>query len=240
MKSWFANWFDTEYYHILYQHRDYAEAERFMGNFLKKWNPKPGDMVLDLACGKGRHSIFLAGKGLTVTGVDLSANSIREAQKHEAPNLDFYVHDMRRMSWIRNFDAVCCLFTSFGYFETDGEHLATLRNVKTALKPGGLFVLDFINPAKFIPYFPHEETKILNDIKFELHKQVLNGFIVKDIRFEDKGQAFHFQEKVRAFTLSELKEMLTKSGFEHVQVYGNYDFGPYDELHSDRMIFECR
>src|SRR5690554_744393 len=82
-EGWFETWFDTSYYHILYQNRDFVEAERFITNLLAFLKLPAGSNCLDLACGKGRHSVFLNKHGLKVTGVDLSENSINEAKTFE-------------------------------------------------------------------------------------------------------------------------------------------------------------
>ncbi len=81
MKNWFAKWFDTKYYHILYKDRDYQEARMFIDNITSYLNLPEKAKVLDLACGKGRHSIYLNKLGFDVVGADLSENSINEAKK---------------------------------------------------------------------------------------------------------------------------------------------------------------
>ena len=69
-QNWFASWFDTDYYHILYKDRDYDEAELFMNHLTNYLNIPEGGTILDLACGKGRHSVFLNDLGFDVTGAD--------------------------------------------------------------------------------------------------------------------------------------------------------------------------
>ena len=76
-QNWYASWFDTPYYHILYKDRGYDEAQAFMRALMAYLKPKDSAKILDLACGKGRHSVFLNSLGYNVTGVDLSKNSIR-------------------------------------------------------------------------------------------------------------------------------------------------------------------
>ena len=95
--KWFQSWFNTSYYHLLYRNRDYKEAEVFIKNIVKYLNLDKDDSILDLACGKGRHSIFLNSLGFNVTGLDLSKNSIKEAKTKESSSLHFYVHDMRNL-----------------------------------------------------------------------------------------------------------------------------------------------
>lgn len=74
--TWFTSWFDTPFYHILYKDRDDTEAQHFMDKLTGYLNIPEGGSILDLACGKGRHSIYLNSLGFDVTGADLSENSI--------------------------------------------------------------------------------------------------------------------------------------------------------------------
>ena len=60
---WYENWFDSKYYHILYKNRDASEANQFIKNLINKLNLEKNDRILDVACGKGRHSIFLNSLG---------------------------------------------------------------------------------------------------------------------------------------------------------------------------------
>ena len=94
---WFENWFDSPYYHILYKDRDYKEAEIFISNLINFLKPPKESKLLDLACGAGRHSIFINKMGYDVTGVDLSKNSIDTALAHKNDSLQFDTHDMRDM-----------------------------------------------------------------------------------------------------------------------------------------------
>ena len=82
-KEWFTSWFDSPFYHILYKDRDYTEAQQFMDNLTNYLNIPEGGKILDLACGKGRHSIYLITLGYNITGIDLSANSITHAKQFE-------------------------------------------------------------------------------------------------------------------------------------------------------------
>jgi len=120
-KKWFQHWFNSPYYHILYQQRDHAEAEFFIDNLCAYLKPAANARLFDIACGRGRHSIYFNSKGFDVTGIDLSIASIKYAKQYENKQLHFYVHDMRYLFYVNYFDIALNLFTSFGYFETDQE-----------------------------------------------------------------------------------------------------------------------
>jgi 2-polyprenyl-3-methyl-5-hydroxy-6-metoxy-1,4-benzoquinol methylase len=143
-KDWFVSWFDTPYYHKLYKHRDDVEAQKFMDKLVAYLNVAEGASILDLACGKGRHSIYLNGLGYHVTGLDLSEQSIEYAKQFENEHLQFKVHDMRK-NMSENYDIVFNLFTSFGYFETVDEDVEVLTNIKNAVNEYGIAVIDYLN-----------------------------------------------------------------------------------------------
>jgi len=234
--AWFANWFDTPYYHILYKNRNFDEAKNFVNKLVEHLNPTEGSTILDLACGSGRHSRHLAALGFQVTGVDLSPKSIVEASQYESENLEFYVLDMRDSFRIRYYNYIFNIFTSFGYFDTKNEHIKTLKSIKKGLKTDGIFVLDFFNAHKTIQNLKSSETKIVDGIEFQLKRYVKNGIIHKEIRFSDKGQDFFYTEKVHGFTLDDFKAFFEIVGMEIDQIFGNYQLDAFDKENSNRLI----
>ena len=145
MQTWFKEWFNTTYYHQLYFKRDDKEAADFIDKLITHLKPAPGSLMLDVACGKGRHSIQLSGKGFDVTGIDLSEDSILDALKNENEQLHFFQHDMRLPFWINYFDYAFNFFTSFGYFKTQREHDNAIRTIAQSIKPNGILVIDYLN-----------------------------------------------------------------------------------------------
>ncbi|MEY3861112.1 MAG: hypothetical protein RIS50_1393, partial [Bacteroidota bacterium] len=140
--KWFESWFDTAYYHALYEHRNDAEAAEFMDRLLGHLGLELGSKVMDVACGKGRHSAHLASRGLKVCGFDLSENSINIARGLNVVGADFLVHDMRQPFPMTEVDAVFNVFTSFGYFDDPAEDAQVLMNMASACKRGGYVVQD--------------------------------------------------------------------------------------------------
>ena len=133
--TWFKDWFNSPYYHKLYAHRDEMEAAGFIDKLIAHLQPAKGARMLDVACGKGRHSMQLAANGFDVTGIDLSKESIAYALQNESDHLHFYEHDMRLPFWINYFDVAFNFFTSFGYFNTQREHDNAIRTIATSLSP---------------------------------------------------------------------------------------------------------
>lgn len=235
-KCWFESWFDSPYYHILYQNRDFTEARQFIDALLRFLGPAVDCKFLDLACGKGRHSIYLNSKGYDVTGIDLSENSIRQARAFENDHLHFAVWDMRKTYRKEGFHFVLNLFTSFGYFETRAEHLDALRAVCENLKEEGVFVLDFLNAEFVSKNTLGRETVERNGIVFHTNKKMEDNKIIKDISFKSEDGDSFYTEEVWAFTKKDLEEMLETACFEIMHRFGDYALRPFDAATSPRLI----
>ncbi|PRZ27838.1 class I SAM-dependent methyltransferase [Flavobacterium granuli] len=234
-ETWFSSWFDTPYYHILYKDRNYREAQVFMDNLTHYLNLPEKAKVLDLACGKGRHAIYLNQLGFDVIGADLSENSIAEATKNANETLHFKVHDMRE-AFEEKYDAIFNLFTSFGYFENDDDNLKTLKAIKESLSEYGFAVIDFMNVNQVLDTLVPEEIKTVDGIDFHLKRYLKDGHIHKEIDFEDKGQKFHFTEKVKALTLEDFENLMEEAGIYLLDIFGDYKLKKFHKTESERLI----
>ncbi|MDD3722247.1 MAG: class I SAM-dependent methyltransferase [Lutibacter sp.] len=234
-KDWFASWFDTSYYHILYKHRDYSEGQSFLKNLISFLNLNKNEFVLDLGCGKGRHSIYLNSLGFKVIGADLSKNSIDYAKQFETETLKFVKHDMRD-SFKTKFDVILNLFTSFGFFEDDAEDIAILQNIKNELNTDGIAIIDFMNAKKVISELVSEEVQTIDGITFKLNRYVKNGFIIKEINFDADGKHHTYYEKVKSLDLPKINSYLNSVGFKIKYTFGNYQLEDFNEETSDRLI----
>lgn len=234
-KSWFDDWFNTSYYHLLYNHRNDKEAQLFMHNLTSFLQLPPSTSILDLACGKGRHAVYLNSLGYTVFGADLSSESIQHAQQFSNSTLSFFEKDMREPFGVK-VDAVFNLFTSFGYFEDDLQDIQVLKNITEALKPGGVAVIDYLNVGKTIPNLVAEEVVQRGELNFYIKRSVQNGFIIKDIQFTDGQQSYHFTERVKVIDLTKFKNYCAQAGLKINHIFGNYNLQPFEESNSDRLI----
>lgn len=234
--EWFASWFDTKYYHTLYQHRDEKEAKIFIQKLIENLQIPKGEKVLDLACGKGRHSITLNELGYDVIGADLSSNSIAIASKSSKPGLHFVVHDMRETIPNTSFSAVFNLFTSFGYFDKESDNLKVLESIHKMLEEKGLLIIDFMNITHVINKLTPEETKNINGIEFRISKKYDGKHIFKEIKFEDNREKFHYTEKVQVLTFEIFEKLLSQTGFKILRTFGDIDLNPFDKINSDRLI----
>ncbi len=235
-KLWFKDWFNSPYYHILYKKRDDKEAQGFMDALCKHLQLNPNHKVWDLACGKGRHSIYLNSKGCNVIGTDLSDNNISEALKNANETLEFYKHDMRTPFRINYFTHVFNLFTSIGYFEDERDNLKVFKNVYNSLKPGGIFVIDFFNVIDVKSCMLADNKMTVDGIEFHICKSVVGNKIIKRIEFSDKGKDYYFEEKVSLLNKKLFTDMGAAAGFTLSETFGDYQLNPFDEKNSDRLI----
>lgn len=238
--SWFEQWFDSHYYHLLYKNRNDEEARFFIDNLVKKLSLNSGSKILDLACGKGRHAIYLNSLGFDVTGIDLAEESINTAKKAENEMLSFFVHDMRELYWADYFDAILNLFTSFGYFDEESDNLNTLQSVYDSLKPGGVFVIDYLNAAKASSELIAAEIITIDTIEFHISRKIKNDFIVKNIEVRDGDSVQLFMEKVQLLFPGNFQEYFTTIGFEIIEMWGDYSLNNFDIGSSERLIIVGR
>ncbi|MBR9861496.1 class I SAM-dependent methyltransferase [bacterium] len=235
MADWFETWFDSDYYHLLYKDRDDREAAQFISNLVDYIQPSKSDHFLDLACGKGRHSIFLNNLGYTVDGADYSENNIELAKQSENRNLHFYLQDMRE-ELPKKYNVILNLFTSFGYFENDEEHAQTIQNIESALLPDGIFVLDFMNVEKVRKNLVPNEAFSRDGVKFEISRVIEHKTVIKTIKVIDEDVVKVYKEEVRAFKKNRLAEMIEASGLKIRNIFGDYNLNPFEESTSDRLI----
>jgi SAM-dependent methyltransferase len=234
--EWFKDWFNSSYYHYLYQHRNEDEAAAFITNLISFLNLQPQQLVWDLACGKGRHAKFMASKNLFVIGTDLAENSIYEAQQQVCDHLEFYVHDMRRPFRSNYFDAVTNLFTSIGYFKNDNDNVKVFQNVYHALKPGGLLVVDFFNAAWVKSIMVPEATVERPNMTFHIRKRIEDKAIIKNIQFEEEGKHFVFEERVSLLDTTDFDRYATLAGLKRIHTFGDYALNAFDSKTSERLI----
>ena len=227
------NWFNSDYYHILYKNRDKKEAEFFINNLIKKLKIKKKSKILDLACGVGRHSFYLNKKGMNVIGIDNSENNIKKAKKFENKFLKFKKKEMTE-DYGQEFDFIFNLFTSFGYIN-EKHNLNTFKSINNSLINHGILVIDYLNVFKLKEELVEKETKKIGNIIFNIKRSFKDNFIVKKIKIKDNNEIFYFEERVMELTKNDFQDYLKKFNFEILDVYGNYNLEKYHK-NSERLI----
>lgn len=236
--DWFEQWFGEDYLHI-YQHRDETEAEHAIELIASNLAGRGIAAVLDLGCGAGRHTKVMAERWWTL-GLDLSTALLKVARK-ESPDAPYVRADMRELPFAdESFDLVVNLFTSFGYFEDDGEHARVLSRVCAATRHGGTFVIDFLNAGhvrrELVPY----DERVENGITIEQTRTISpdDRFVEKRIRL--RGRDKEYIERVRLLSEEDLEEMLTAAGFEVAKRFGDYNGASWSEDSPRTILFASR
>lgn len=241
-KAWYYDWFDSPFYHRLYFERDEEEARQIIHKLIHFLEPPPGSRMLDVACGRGRHSRVLAEMGFDVTGFDLSFNSVEYAKQFEKENLSFYQHDIRLPFWINYFDYAFNFFTSFGYFATRREHDDAMRTIAASLIPGGHFIIDYLNVHYAEDHLVRHELKNIAGTGFEIDRWDDEHHFYKKISVHDASLIVpeEHTEKVVKFSLGDFTDLLSFQHMQVTEVFGDYNLIPYDVRKTPRLIIVAR
>ncbi|MBL7730893.1 MAG: class I SAM-dependent methyltransferase [Chitinophagaceae bacterium] len=240
--DWYKDWFSSPFYHKLYFERDEKEAEAFIKKLAAHLRPAPASLMLDVACGKGRHSKTLASLGFDVTGIDISFESIAAAKQYESANLSFFVHDMRLPFRSNYFDHAFNFFTSFGYFKTRREHDDAIRTIARSLKPGGCFTVDYLNVHYAENHLVHNEEKNIGGTRYEIHRWDDETHFYKKITVSDASLTvpIEYTEKVAKFSPGDFTDMFSFQGLQVQEVFGDYQLNAYDVRKTPRLIIVAK
>ncbi len=239
--NWFEEWFDSPLYEKLYAYRNKDEADELADLVEHEIPVYDYPSILDLGCGRGRHAITFAERGYRVTGLDLSDQAIlqarRFAKEKELDNVQFQVGDMRRPLEME-FDAILNLFTTFGYFLKDDENTRVISSVSRMLKPGGVFILDYLNARQVRENLVPEEEESFRDMSVHIQKKIKDNMVYKTITFSgDKlRKPIEYQERVKLYGLDWFRKNLEKVDLTLTKTYGSYNGEPFNENESPRLI----
>ncbi len=239
MKDWFKEWFNSDLYLKVYNHRGSEDAEKLVDLILSFINPVKQSKILDSACGVGRHSNYLAEKGFNVFGFDLSKNLLLEASeraKEKNLNVKYLLTDIRTACFKTKFDIILNMFTSFGYFENDEENFCFFRNAKSFLKDDGYLVIDYFNPIYLRSNLVVNSHKLFNDILIDEHRLFEGNRIKKKINIKNENDVFEFEESVALYEFCELKSRFEEMNFKILKTFGDYSGHDFVEEKSERII----
>lgn len=234
---WYSTSFGREYVK-LYPHRNDEEATSQVNhilNVLGSSTPRKGlRNILDVGCGGGRHSAAFAKHGFSCVGIDLSADLLAFTRFHES--VSYVRADMRRIPFLpESFDLLCSMFTSFGYFDTDSEHLALLKGWRE--QTSHYLVLDYLNRSHVIETLvPREEVALEGRTAFiERHISDDGRRVEKTVKVKAADKEESFVESVRMYDLQEMRQLLINSRFRIQHIFGNWEGGEWHPV-SERLI----
>jgi SAM-dependent methyltransferase len=232
------DWYDREDFwstwgSVMFSRERWEMAPEDVDKVISLTQAKPGDSVLDLCCGPGRHALELARRGFLVTGVDRTKRYLEEARrrvKMEGLYVKFIQKDMRDFRQPRAFDAAINLFTSFGFFEDQKDDRKVIQNIWASLKDGGTLVMDLIGKEIMARIFQERDwQEIDGGIMLEERKVSQDwGWVENRWILLKDGKVREFKFSLRPYSAVELTGMLADCGFSKTEVYGSLAGTPYD------------
>lgn len=239
-KDWYETYFDENYLKI-YMNRNEEASNKELESLMEWVSWEPGQHVLDLCCGFGRHSRWLAQKGLRVTGVDLSTTLLQEAIRRTINQDIRYMHaDARNIPFHEEMDLVVSMFTSFGYFPEDTENALVISRVSQALKPGGYFLFDYLNPGYLRLHLNPFSSSTQGDMVINQYRSIQEPYVCKKIIINENDKEKQYEERIRLYDLDSMTAMLEQNHLQIHHLFGDYDASSYDLTESPRMIFICQ
>ena len=172
---------------------------------------------------------------MRVTGIDLSEESIREARVNCAEGV-FHVHDMREPFAMGTFDMAVCLFTSLGYSTDRADDQRGMNAAARALKPGGRFVLDLMNTTRVCRELVGSERVEAEGATFDIERSMEGRDIVKRIHVRDGENDLRFVERVHAFELQEIENIVERAGLRIFDRTDGPPFTAFDVHSAERLV----
>jgi len=238
--DWYEEWFGEDY-KLIYPHRNEEEAKEQVKFASQHISIPEGAKVLDLCCGCGRHAVELMRLGYDVIGLDLSEELLNMAcARADECEMDvqFIQGDMREIPYENHFDLVVNFFTSFGYFQDDAENQKVLSAISKALKPGGKFLMDYINPDNVAKGLVEKDEKDIPNGTHVIQERWIDESprrVNKKITMIKDDEESIYRESVRMYSHEEMCEMIAAAGLELTHVYGDFTGSHYNK-DSARMV----
>jgi SAM-dependent methyltransferase len=239
MKEWFKDWFNSEEYLNVYQHRNNDDAQKLLKLILRETKLAKGASILDAACGAGRHSINLSLKGFKVTGFDLSKTLLKKAKSDSLLNkveVDLFCADLRKIYLRKKFDLVINLFTSFGYFSNDEENFRFAGTAFDLLNENCYYVLDYFNSYNLENNLVPETITVNGNKKVKEIRRIENGRVVKEILIENGETSNAYVESVHLYSQEKIISEFEKIGFKLDKYFGDYNGAVFNKNKSNRLI----
>ena len=214
---------------------DYEKLADFLCALIKENEKTKTSLVLDLACGTGKLTFMLRERGYDMTGVDLSAEMLSEAQdyahEHEINDVLFLCQDMRSFELYGTVDACVSTLDSINYLTKLSDVEKCFKLVHNYLIPDGIFIFDMNTPHRFKNVYAQNDFVLENDTSLLAWQNDYNEK-TKICRFylsifeENKDGTYDRYNEVqaeRSYSKKQIESLLKKCGFELLATYGDTD-----------------
>lgn len=224
----------------------WAEAPGIADSICKIAGLSKGSSILDAGCGPGRVAVEFALLGLDVTGVDLiqaELDAAKETADDENVKINLVKADLREYSTDKKFDCAVNLYTSFGYCDAIEDDLKILKQIAAAIKDDGFFILECTSREIAVRYFTEGEwferagKTVLTQFSVE---GAWEGLRSKWILIDNTtGRRIEHEFVQRLYSAIELKRMMLAVGFKSAEIYGDFNFSPYNQ-NAKTMVIVAR
>ncbi len=246
--------FVAKYCDVVYEKvRDTQREIQFLNWVFQELADVEVKEILDVACGTGRHAIPLSKKGYTVTGGDRSQAMLAVLEeKVRRANIEIPVIkcDMKDIEFREEFDAIICMYTSFNYLLTDQDIEKALVAFYRALRPGGIVILDLMNPIFYIGKFReitvehHQEGQMCIQRTFKHTLDEVRSLWYQDeFVVADDGNSVSTCREIhtmRMLTYPEISRFIRDAQFVDIKCYGNFTDLVEAEDKAERLILVCK
>lgn len=182
--------------------------------------------ILDVPCGTGRHTLALAKKGYSVTGIDINDICLKLAQENcqGMKNVKIKKGNMAQLNWAKGkFHTVLNMYTSFGYFRTDRKNKTVLKGLVQALKPGGQIIIQTINRdwllRVFTPFNWWENSRFLLISKRKFYEKTKYIEAYQAVLCKKSGLWEKSCHRIRLYSIPEMKTLLRETGLKRIRVF---------------------
>lgn len=230
-----ANRYTRTWFELFLETRPYTQNET---DFVIRHLPNPPYRgILDVCCGQGRHANQLAQHGYKIVGIDLDEQALAIAQQQGNQNVQYIRQDMRHLERLdKTFDAVICLWQSFGYFDK-ATNETVLSQMSRVLNPRGRLILDIYNLA----FWEKNQGRRLLErkgIQIEATNTMRENRLTCQLVYgADKGsESFDWQ----LYSLPEITDLAARYGLKRLVacVEGNERRAPNEKNAQMQLVFE--
>lgn len=234
------------FYDCLTENVDYEKRAQYILSLLHRFGKEQG-ILLDLACGTGEMSIFLAESGFDVIGVDRSEDMLMEAQAKCSEGIMWLCQDMRELDLYGTIECAVCLLDSLNHLPDSSAVLQTLCRVSLFLESGGIFIFD-VNTL-----YKHREILADNSFVYDMESVYCvwqsslceDGATVDlhiDLFCELEDGSYERTEEdfsERAYSFEELSDLVQRAGLSLVARYDELSLNPPTEA-TAREFWVCK
>ena len=205
----------------------------------------PGARLIDIGCGHGRHALALATLGADVIGIDNAVallSRARDLATETHTEIRLIRGDMRRLPVQSGCADAAIIMDAFGFFDTDEEHDAVLREAARVLTAGGRLALKIVNGGQVIDNFRSTDRQEQDGTVVTIARSLAVGPARMTERLHVTGSrgTGEYERRQRLYRVDELRATLTGAGFDIVNVFAQPDGTPFEPAASATMWFVCQ